>query len=64
MRNKKLYKSRYDIRVDGVCSGLAEYFGIDATLVRVLWVFFACFGAGIIAYIICMIVMPREPYTV
>ena len=62
MKNKKLYKSNNDIKIDGVCSGLADYFDIDATLIRVGWIFFCCMaGAGIIAYILCMIVMPRKP---
>ena len=59
---KKLYKSRKDAKLDGVCGGIAEYFGIDSTLVRLIWAFFAISGgSGIVIYIICAIVMPREP---
>lgn len=48
--------------LDGVCAGIAEYFGIDPTLVRVALVLFCAMGgAGIIAYIIMAIVMPRNP---
>ena len=47
--------------MDGVCGGIAEYFDIDPTLVRLAWILFtACAGCGIIAYIIAAIVMPRK----
>jgi len=60
--SKKLYKSRRDIKLDGVCGGVAEYLGLDSTLVRIVWALFMFFGgSGIILYIICMIFMPREP---
>ncbi|NMA83402.1 MAG: PspC domain-containing protein [Epulopiscium sp.] len=58
---KKLYKSR-DKKIDGVCSGIAEYFGMDPTLIRLIWVVMTFVGfSGVIAYIICMIVMPEAP---
>ena len=48
--------------IDGVCAGIAEYFNIDPTLVRIgLVLFSAMGGAGILAYIIMAIVMPRNP---
>lgn len=59
---KKLFKSRTDRKVCGVCGGLAEYFGIDSTVVRlilVLLVFFA--GGGLLAYLIAALVMPDQP---
>ncbi len=59
---KKLYKSRTDKKLDGVCAGIGEYFDIDPTLIRLLWIiatFFA--GAGLLAYIIAAIIMPRKP---
>lgn len=60
--NKRLYKSSHDRKVAGVCAGIAEYFSIDPTLVRVAWVIFtAMAGAGLIAYIACAIVMPNHP---
>jgi len=61
--SKRLYKSRTEKVIDGVCGGIAEYFGIDHTLVRLLWIasIFAG-GAGIILYIIAMIIIPTEPY--
>ena len=59
---KKLYKSSKDKMIDGVCAGIAEYFNIDPTLVRIgLVLFSAMGGAGILAYIIMAIVMPRNP---
>ena len=61
--SKRLYKSRTEKVIDGVCGGIADYFGIDPTLVRLLWIasIFAG-GAGIILYIIAMIIIPTEPY--
>jgi phage shock protein C len=59
-----LYKSRKNKVIDGVCGGIAEYFGIDPVLVRILFVLFFFFGgSAIIAYIVGMIIMPREPLT-
>lgn len=59
---KKLYKSSKNKMIDGVCAGVAEYFNIDPTLVRLgLVLFSAMGGAGILAYIIMAIVMPRNP---
>ena len=59
---KKLYKSSKDKKIDGVCAGIAEYFDIDPTLVRLGFVFVALAGGGgLLAYIICAIVMPRDP---
>lgn len=58
---KKLYKSRTDRKIAGVCAGIAEYFNIDPTLVRIGWVLLAVMaGSGILAYIICMCVMPEN----
>ena len=48
--------------VDGVCGGIAEYFGLDPTLVRLAWIIFSAMGcSGIIAYILCAAIFPREP---
>ena len=58
---KKLYRSKTDVKISGVCGGIAEYFHIDPTLVRLAWILFtACAGSGIIAYIIAAIIMPRK----
>ena len=59
---KRLYKSRDNRMVDGVCGGVAEYFGIDPTLVRLGWVLFcAVGGSGFLAYIIAALIIPRAP---
>ena len=59
---KKLYKSKTDVKIDGVCGGIAKYLEVDATLVRLIWVVFTFVGgSGILAYIICAVLMPREP---
>ena len=43
-----------------MCGGIAEYFNVDSTLVRLIWVFLACTGSGLIAYIIAAIIMPKR----
>ena len=60
--NKRLYKSTNDKMLGGVCGGIAEYFGIDPTLVRLGWVLFCALGgSGILAYIVAAIVIPEQP---
>ncbi|SRR5690606_15975537 len=63
--NKKLYRSVRDKMIGGVAGGLANYFEIDPTIVRVLFVvsLFAG-GAGVLAYLILWVVIPEEPYVV
>ena len=57
---KKLYKSRTERKLCGVCGGLAEYFNMDPTLMRLLWVIFTLAGgAGLLCYIIAAIIMPE-----
>ncbi len=59
---RRLYKSRRDKMIDGVCGGIAEYFGVDPTVVRILWVLSVFLGgSGILAYIACMIIVPPNP---
>lgn len=59
---KRLYKSATDKKLDGVCAGIAEYFDIDPTLIRLAWVLMTLFvGAGLLAYLVAAIVMPRKP---
>lgn len=59
---KRLYRSRTDRMIGGVCSGLAEFFNIDVTLVRLLFVFGAIFGGpGILVYFVMLFVVPEEP---
>lgn len=60
--NKKLYKSNANKMLEGVCGGIAEYFGIDPTIVRLAWVAFCALGgSGILAYIIAAIIIPSAP---
>ncbi len=62
---KRLYKSRTNRMIDGVCGGVAEYFGVDPTLVRITWVLLALLGgSGILLYIAGMIIMPANPVLV
>ena len=59
---KKLYKSNQNKMIDGVCGGVAEYFNIDPTLVRLAWILFCAMGgSGILAYLVAAIVIPRSP---
>ena len=59
---KKLYKSNQNKMIDGVCGGIAEYFGTDPTVVRLIWALFSLMGgSGILAYIIAAIIIPRSP---
>ncbi len=58
---KKLYKSRTDRKLAGVCGGIAEYIGIDSTLVRLALVLFCLAGgSGLILYLIEALIMPEE----
>ncbi len=59
--NKRLYKIEEGKMIDGVCGGIAEFFNIDPTIVRLIWALLCVFGgSGIIAYIVCAIIMPRK----
>ena len=59
---KRLYKSNDNKMLAGVCGGVAEYYDIDPTLVRLGWVVLcALYGGGILAYIVAAIVIPRRP---
>ena len=61
--SKKLYKSTTDRKLCGVCAGIANYLNIDPTVVRLLWALITFLGgAGVIAYIVCALVIPDEPY--
>ena len=60
---KRLVRPREGRKIAGVCLGMAEYFDLDVTLARVVWLITALMtGVGFIAYIIAWIVMPEEPY--
>ncbi|HZD01674.1 MAG TPA: PspC domain-containing protein [Actinomycetes bacterium] len=59
---RKLYRSRTDRMVAGVCGGLARYFNVDATLIRVLFVALAVFGgSGLVIYLAMWVIVPSEP---
>lgn len=59
--SKKLYRSRSNKMLAGVCGGIADYLNLDATIVRLCWVLFSLFlGSGILAYIICTIIIPKD----
>lgn len=59
---KKLTRSRRDKKIAGVCAGFAEYFDLDPTLVRLVWLMTALFvGWGVIAYLLAWIILPEEP---
>lgn len=59
---RRLYKSNRNKMLCGVCGGIAEYFGLDATLVRLGWVLFCALGgSGVLAYIIAAVVIPHNP---
>ena len=61
MSDKRLYKSNVNKMIAGVCGGIAEYFNVDPTIVRLAWVVFTCLGgSGIIAYIIAAIIIPQQ----
>lgn len=59
---KRLYRSRADRRIAGVCGGIADYLAVDPTIVRIIWVLFAIAGGpGVVLYIILAAVIPEEP---
>lgn len=58
---KKLYRSRRDRKIAGICGGLGEYFNVDPTLLRIIFLFLLFFGgSGFILYLIFWIVVPNE----
>lgn len=57
---KKLYRSTSDRKIAGVCGGLAEYFGIDPLLVRIIFVMLLFAGIGLLTYIIMWIFVPKK----
>ena len=61
MNGKKLYRNTENKMLAGVCSGIADYFNIDPTLVRLGWVLFSLLGgSGLLAYIIAAIIIPER----
>lgn len=65
--NKKLYKSRQDKMLCGVLGGLAEYLGVDSTIVRIIFAILSLCSAGfpgLVLYIICALIIPEKPFDV
>lgn len=61
MNGKKLYRSDENKMLAGVCGGIAEYFGVDPTLIRLAWVVFSLLGGSdLLAYILAAIIIPRD----
>ncbi len=63
MSRGRLYRSTRERMIAGVAGGLAEYFGIDVVIVRLLWILAFFFGGGIFAYLLAWIVIPEEKKT-
>ena len=61
-KTRRLYRSRTDRKLAGVCGGLAQYFNTDATLIRALFVVLALLGGpGLVLYLLMWILVPEEP---
>ncbi len=59
---KKIYRLKDNRKIAGVCSGLADYFEIDPTIVRLAWLIAVlCYGFGLLAYLVAIIVIPNKP---
>ena len=61
MKGKRLYRSESNSMLCGVCAGIAEYFNLDPTLIRLAWALFCVLGgSGVLAYILAAIIIPPE----
>jgi len=59
---KRLHKSSTDKKLAGVCAGIADYFDIDPTIIRVIWAALVLvYGTGLLLYIVCAIILPEGP---
>jgi len=60
---KRLYRSGSERILGGVCGGLGEYFNVDPTIVRILYILFTLlsFGTGVLLYLILWLIVPRNP---
>jgi phage shock protein C len=60
---RKLFRSRDDRIISGVCGGLGEFFGIDPTLIRIIFVLLAIFGgSGIVIYLVMLLIVPEQQH--
>ena len=61
--NKKLYRSKVDSMICGVCGGLGEYFEVDSTIVRLIAIVLIFgWGSGLVGYLVAAIIIPKNPY--
>lgn len=59
---KRLYRSRTDKKIAGICGGLGKYFGIDPVIFRIIWLLLLLgMGAGLVVYLILWLAIPMEP---
>ena len=58
---KKLYRNTQNKMIAGICSGLGEYLNIDPTIIRLIWVLLGLSGTGLVAYLICALIIPEKP---
>lgn len=59
--NGCIHKSARDKKIAGVCGGIAEWLGVDPTVIRIAWAVLACgWGTGVLLYLICAFVLPEE----
>ena len=58
---KKLYRSKTNKMLAGVCGGLGEYANLDPTIVRLIAVLIGLSGAGLVAYLVCAVIIPEKP---
>jgi phage shock protein PspC (stress-responsive transcriptional regulator) len=59
---RRLYRSRTNRKIAGVCGGLGEYFNVDPVFIRIVWVVLILgAGVGLLAYLICWLVIPNQP---
>ena len=57
----RLHKSATEKKISGVCGGIAEYLGVDPTIIRIAWAVLACgWGTGILLYFLCAFILPEE----
>lgn len=60
--DKKLYRSITDKKLCGVCAGVANFFGLDPTIVRLVWALAVLLaGSGVLLYIVAALIVPEEP---
>ena len=61
MTHGRIHKSASDKKICGVCGGIAEWLGVDPTIIRIAWALLACgWGTGVLLYFICAFVLPEE----